>query len=619
MSDDASSKSVVIRVVHTFVWITVVIVVSGLQFLLPWISYNTAGESLRQIDGYVGNSFWNRRLRFEAFLRPEYIHEPEFCIGSVAVCKDELIVLLGYPGPWRTVELVHMNLKTGRMTKSAVLPNVRHVLSDGETIWYVTEDDLDVGRPFIWQGRPVAMQQRQSLAGYFQFREFIEGQWQPADLYALLPDQPTACSFDWRSDGSRSLFCAVTNDDDLWYRTGVELGTEDQIKSLRAKYFASEWNRNPPFRQGVWNYVHRPEPDIRWPNVISPTACANEIFERDGLSILGYDGGDTNYERAGLAWRHYPGEQSAEPKFVPLPIRWTNQVNAANCPQIAHSADGRTYIVFCSGSDRRWLILEWNYGQLRLVFHQSDPRVWLICLDGAWFFGLAVMIPMLALSFITVSWQKSPRFFSFGSDTVVLASVIRRGTARTIDLFLVIAPLTLSITCHPDFVEWWRELARAVQYLIIEFWPFAESLDWSLLLYLSESSSAVFSAFMTVSVRWWLFGIALLIGIAQLIWQARCGRTVGKWICGLKVVRTTLRPCGVARSILRELLLVIDSACLQSWIPGVISILKTKHSQRIGDRLADTIVIRESEATPSPLRRWINGFCTRIRRLSTTR
>jgi uncharacterized RDD family membrane protein YckC len=72
--------------------------------------------------------------------------------------------------------------------------------------------------------------------------------------------------------------------------------------------------------------------------------------------------------------------------------------------------------------------------------------------------------------------------------------------------------------------------------------------------------------------------------------QGRTGLTPGKWCCGLRVVRSTLRPCDEARSLLRELLFPIDSLCVLP-IPAVASMLLSDGRQRWGDIAADTIVI----------------------------
>ncbi len=73
--------------------------------------------------------------------------------------------------------------------------------------------------------------------------------------------------------------------------------------------------------------------------------------------------------------------------------------------------------------------------------------------------------------------------------------------------------------------------------------------------------------------------------------QGRWGWTPGKWICGLRIVRTTLRPFGLLRSLLRVLLLYVDAILLAYPIPGVAAILLSENRQRLGDMAADTIVI----------------------------
>ena len=74
--------------------------------------------------------------------------------------------------------------------------------------------------------------------------------------------------------------------------------------------------------------------------------------------------------------------------------------------------------------------------------------------------------------------------------------------------------------------------------------------------------------------------------------QSRWGFTPGKWLLGLRMLRTTLRPCGVARSLLRELLMAVDAPMLLTPLPGITSMLSTDCRQRLGDLAADTLVIQ---------------------------
>jgi uncharacterized RDD family membrane protein YckC len=78
----------------------------------------------------------------------------------------------------------------------------------------------------------------------------------------------------------------------------------------------------------------------------------------------------------------------------------------------------------------------------------------------------------------------------------------------------------------------------------------------------------------------------------MIVTQARWGMTPGKWLCGLRTVRTSLRPCGLAHSLARELVFLADCCSFLCWTLGIVSIALTEHRQRLGDLVADTLVIR---------------------------
>jgi uncharacterized RDD family membrane protein YckC len=79
------------------------------------------------------------------------------------------------------------------------------------------------------------------------------------------------------------------------------------------------------------------------------------------------------------------------------------------------------------------------------------------------------------------------------------------------------------------------------------------------------------------------------------------GRTPGKRMNGLRVVRSDGSPVGFLTSAVRNVLRLID--ILPSfYIAGIVSILATARNQRLGDLAAGTLVIRERLAAGS--RRW---------------
>ena len=70
------------------------------------------------------------------------------------------------------------------------------------------------------------------------------------------------------------------------------------------------------------------------------------------------------------------------------------------------------------------------------------------------------------------------------------------------------------------------------------------------------------------------------------------GRTPGKRMSGLRVVRSSGRPVDVTASVIRNAMRLIDGLAL-SYLPTIVSILVTQRNQRLGDLAADTVVIRD--------------------------
>jgi uncharacterized RDD family membrane protein YckC len=70
------------------------------------------------------------------------------------------------------------------------------------------------------------------------------------------------------------------------------------------------------------------------------------------------------------------------------------------------------------------------------------------------------------------------------------------------------------------------------------------------------------------------------------------GRTPGKRWTGLRVLRDDGRPVDLLSSSIRNVVRLVDGLPL-SYFPAMVSILVTKHNQRLGDLAASTIVVRE--------------------------
>ena len=80
--------------------------------------------------------------------------------------------------------------------------------------------------------------------------------------------------------------------------------------------------------------------------------------------------------------------------------------------------------------------------------------------------------------------------------------------------------------------------------------------------------------------------VVVVLWASLIVTQGLFGITVGKWLLGIRVVGARLRPCGLARSLLREALMFVDI-----FEPGTYQLLVSDHQQRIGDQYADTVVV----------------------------
>lgn len=77
------------------------------------------------------------------------------------------------------------------------------------------------------------------------------------------------------------------------------------------------------------------------------------------------------------------------------------------------------------------------------------------------------------------------------------------------------------------------------------------------------------------------------------------GRTPGKRLAGLRVLRADGRPVDVLSSSIRNIVRLVDGVTL-AYLPGMISILVTRRNQRLGDLAGGTIVVREERAEDAP-------------------
>lgn len=170
--------------------------------------------------------------------------------------------------------------------------------------------------------------------------------------------------------------------------------------------------------------------------------------------------------------------------------------------------------------------------------------------------SVAFLLDLLVLS--TIAWL-CWRFFlvSFGLAWPMRAEPALPDTLTTLDWGIR----------NGMFAECWRSLRDS-------------SLDW---LTLPFDIHSPFFGVLVASI--------LPICFVKVYVEGRYGLTPGKWLMGVRTVRTTQRSCGMARALLRDAAYCLDIPFLLTPIPALISLILSDNHQRIGDRLADTIVV----------------------------
>ncbi|MBS0203312.1 MAG: RDD family protein [Planctomycetes bacterium] len=187
----------------------------------------------------------------------------------------------------------------------------------------------------------------------------------------------------------------------------------------------------------------------------------------------------------------------------------------------------------------------------------------------AWWASYPILILYALIVSRLMTAYRSSRY-EYGNRTVELASMTRRAIAKIVDVYMVSLPLLV--------LQW------------VYIGSQAEMQEW-LLDKMSTLDLQLFTMMMFGVLGLVVYAVTWLLVLGVL--QGRWGISPGKWLLGIRVVRTTLRPCGVFRGTLREIMSLIDGMICFAWVPGALFFGLTSLRQRIGDLVGDTIVIRK--------------------------
>lgn len=124
----------------------------------------------------------------------------------------------------------------------------------------------------------------------------------------------------------------------------------------------------------------------------------------------------------------------------------------------------------------------------------------------------------------------------------------------------------------------------------------ARAIDVAIRLVLALALAVALSAAGDLGLALFSIAVFLLLFAYDVLFEVRGrGRTPGKRLAGLRVVRSDGSPVDLQSSAVRNVARLLDGLTL-AYLPTVIGILATPNNQRPGDLAADTVVIRSPRA-----------------------
>lgn len=440
-------------------------------------------------------------------------------------------------------------------------------------------DTVSHSWPFPYEGMLSRIQETDE--GDFSLTHLVQGEWQDGQKL----DIPGFGVFWRRNQIQNRLALQVVPD-----RTDYHL-------FLRERNGIVLYHRGFPFLDETSKYASAIEPENSEPEVYGWMSIPDVRKYPDKFDIGGDDQGPFVFvhdmdQRS--VWRVL-GEKSAAPSRDSWPTNRTVEY----------------YIV--SGPEGYLLGLEkWNSMRCHRIAGNVIQPAHLLISGSLPAYGWRVL---LAMGSVVSAWllhltilvwgtdrlgpKSRQTTYEFGTARAAVALTERRSIALGIDLMLLVLVVTLltvlqlslfrihwSVPSFVDVCDWFFGLESG-------YWSYAMKEEES---EIGRFQRLVFGSHATVfwEHRYWFIAIAFetfLIWSVRVYIQGRTGITPGKWLLGLRTNRDTLRPCGFARALLRDLMYWVDIPLLLTPLPAMLSIMLSQHRQRLGDRIAQTIVV----------------------------
>jgi uncharacterized RDD family membrane protein YckC len=238
-------------------------------------------------------------------------------------------------------------------------------------------------------------------------------------------------------------------------------------------------------------------------------------------------------------------------------------------------SDGtRTFAVVSSSGGLAHELLELHPDRIEKVKDLGGPMSLANPMVSAivWMYVGLITSPLVVMFFALVGadwlmWTHREPCYHKGRLSVPFASLLRRLVASLVDFVICFGPVVLA---------WYLWFVQRNQ----GFVPFFEELD--------TNPRAVFAEMLPV--LWTTTGWLTVFAVINWLTLAWGGFTIGKLLCGVRVVRTNLEPMGLLRALARNILSLVES----SFFSGLVTlalIALTQNRQRLGDLVAGSVVV----------------------------
>lgn len=440
-----------------------------------------------------------------------------------------------------------------RATRAAVLPVAEPWMVAGEDrLWIVAEETTacyrdgqlqvyrpkewlkNVSRPFLYRGKPAIIAQKWPD---YCLKVFEDGQWREEDTFKLGFAAGTKVSEEdlqaFESDGKLHLFC--------WMRDGLFEGTV---------YYRPYVPGKDEDGAGKWERAVRRGAGGQW----KPARLGDQLAVFYHGSVSGQSGPFViGVKRSDDGWE----------EFFTYSVGW--DIGLGICP----TGQGEDFILLRRILPMGTELIGIKDGQPAWRYEQEgdvgmlDKYAYLPHIPRLVSPALSVILAMILT---LLMWKHKHARMTIGQTEVRLASIARRAAAVSIDTLLVATP-----------------------FLVFAFMEVQELRSQELSLATLFGAIGLLFKLVCFGALWF----ALMLFLASVM-EGRWGFTPGKWLFGIRVVRTDLRRCGLGWALLRNLLRIVDG--LGWYIVGMLMVAFTAKWQRLGDLAAKSIVIRRPRA-----------------------